>query len=345
MNRLIAKKRGGVTSGIHLAAAGGGGGDGGSVAKHGTDVLSNVIVKPIFWGNQWFHPTTPPAGEILWAIRSIFKGPYMSGLAQYGVGKGALDPNPIFTGFAPDPPQDFTNADIEEMLKTFVDSGQIPDPRTSPQVLACVFTPIDIFFNDHDFNGFHNYLFRLANLPYAWVRNIGILEFITGVFSHELVEACTDPFMDAVFGDDGSCGQVGRCEIGDYCYGPTEGRGSGSLGGVNVSSYWSVQDVSCILPEERSVPGRVQGNPALLQGRFFSPGNFELATPLVAGGLAHYSRVNIDPDLMGRSGNFCRKHWWVVRGRDHDPEQLHHGRPWKLGARCYLEWGAALVMA
>ena len=243
-----------ITWGIHATAGGSGDGNGGSVRKHNTDVLSDVIVKPIFWGNQWFHPTTPSAGQILWSIRSIFLGPYMSGLAEYGVGNGSLDPNAIFTGFGPDPPQDFTDGDIEGLVKSLIDSGQIPDPRTNPQVVACVFTPVGIFFSDHDFNGFHNYVFRLANLPYAWIRNNGDLDFVTGVFSHELAEACTDPLLDAVYGDDGSCGQTGRCEIGDYCYGPTEGGGCGSLGGVNVSAYWSVQSGGCILPEGTGQP-------------------------------------------------------------------------------------------
>src|SRR5690348_4589629 len=105
------------------------------------------------------------------------------------------------------------------MITAFIDSGQIPDPRTNPQVLPCVFTPMDIFFTDHDANGFHNFFFHLANVPYAWIRNNGDLAFLSAVFSHELAEACTDPFDDGVFGDNGSCGQSGKCEIADYCYG------------------------------------------------------------------------------------------------------------------------------
>jgi hypothetical protein len=272
---------------------GGGVGGAGSVVQHNQDVLSTVLIKPIFWGSQWFQANAPSAGAILWAIRSIFMGPYMSGLAQYGVGSGLLDPNPVFTGFAGDPPQNFRDADIQGMLKSFFDSGQL---QFDPQQLLCVFTPIDIFSENQDDNGYHSFL--SPRVPYAWIRNTGILEFVTGVFSHELVEACTDPFLDSVFGDAGSCGpQGGTCEIADYCYGPTAGGGSGSLSGINVSSYWSIRDGSCILPRERSVQGHVQGNPALIQGRFFSPGNFELVTPLYSGGLAHYSRVNIDPAL------------------------------------------------
>jgi hypothetical protein len=188
------------------------------------------------------------------------------------------------------------------MLKTFLDSGQLPNPTTNPQVLPCVFTPIDIKSDEDGANGYHNILTHTlmgstVTLPYAWMRNNGNLAFISAIFSHELAEACTDPFLNAVFGDDGSCGQDGRCEVGDYCYGPGAGRGSGTLGGINVQAYWSVSDGRCFLPKERSVPGNVQGNLALIQGRFLSPGNFELVTPQASGGLAHYSRVNIDPTL------------------------------------------------
>jgi hypothetical protein len=230
MNKIHAQRRFlGIASGIRGFSGGGGGA--GTVTQHNGRVLANALIKPVFWGSQWFHAQTPAAGEILWAIRSLLMGPYMSGLAQYGVGKATLDPNPVFTGFAPDPPQNFTRADIENMLKTFIDSGQLPGPSTNPQALLCVFTPLDIVSDQADDNGFHQVLNHGGNVPYTWVRNLGDLAFLTSVFSHELAEATTDPFLDAVFGDDGSCDQDGRCEIGDYCYGPTAGRGSGSLGG------------------------------------------------------------------------------------------------------------------
>ena len=269
------------------------------MTQHSFDVLSKVLIKPVFWGSQWFRPSTPSAGEILWAIQSILLGPFMSGLGQYGVGNGMLDPNPVFIGFAGDPPQNFKQEDIETMLLSVFQSGQLPDPSTNPQLLPCVFTPVDIVSNDSEFLGYHTSMQFLGNgVPYLWVQNIGILDFITAVFSHELAESCTNPFGDGVFGNPGTCGpQSGQCEICDYCYGPTSGRGSGSLGGINVSAYWSVRDASCILPKERSVPGVLRGNPALIQGRFLSPGNFELVAPLASGGLAHYSRVNSDPAL------------------------------------------------
>ena len=42
----------------------------------------------------------------------------------------------------------------------------------------------------------------------------------------------------------------------------------------------------------------VAGNPALVQSRFGTVGNFELVVPLAGGGLAHYWRDNADPALL-----------------------------------------------
>jgi hypothetical protein len=41
----------------------------------------------------------------------------------------------------------------------------------------------------------------------------------------------------------------------------------------------------------------VKGNPALIQGRFGTRGNFELVVPLVSGGIGHYWRDNDAPGL------------------------------------------------
>ena len=43
----------------------------------------------------------------------------------------------------------------------------------------------------------------------------------------------------------------------------------------------------------------VRGNPSLIQGRFLSPGNFEMVVPLSTAGLAHFSRVNVIPPCRG----------------------------------------------
>jgi uncharacterized membrane protein len=268
--------------------------------NHGGRLLTNVRVKPIFWGQQWLtlgHPPVPPA-EVIWAIRTIMFSPYMDGLFQYGgVQRGSVESLGLAT-FDTGPPNGFSHADIESMLKGLLDDRIIPDPGTNDQILAVVFTPPGIWSDDPSANGFHtSMVYQGAQLPYAWIRNDGTVEFISSVYSHELAEACTDPTNQGFIDDSGACQQSGACEIGDYCYGFGPGRGTETHGGVWVQAYWSVADNRCFVPQERFVEGATAGSPSLIQGRFLSPGNFELVAPLQSGGIAHYSRVNSDPAL------------------------------------------------
>jgi hypothetical protein len=283
--------------------ASGGGSGGGTVVQGPGRVLTNVHVRPIFWGSAWYHALSPSVGDIMWAMETIFLGPYFSGLAQYGVGTGQLDPTPIFTGFSIEPPNPFSETDLRNMLGALID-GTLPgaagsfNPAFDNQLLPVVFTPLDVHSTVGNANGFHNWMVHNGTkFPYAWVKNIGFLEFASAVYSHELAEACTDPFDDGVVGDDGSCGQPGGCEISDYCYGTQSGRGSGFMGGALVQAYWSIQDGGCFLPAEHRVAGQASGNPALIQGRFLSRGNFELLIPQATGGFAHYSRCNDEARL------------------------------------------------
>jgi len=284
-------------AGLFASSAGGD-----SITDHGGRVVTRVRVKPIFWGTSWFKPwlhPAPSAADVLWALKTIFVGPFMNGLDQYrGIGKGTILQE-IFVSMSVDPPNPFTQTDIENMLRdlTMLPDGRLLNAALDDQLLCCVFTRPNWKTSDPDTNGFHTWFSTAQGpLPYAWIGNDGTLEFVSAVYSHELVEACTDP-INAYFGAPGSCGQDGACEVSDYCYGPQPGGGWWPIGGAYVQGYWSVADGRCILPAERAIPGRVTGNVALIQGRFLSRGNFEMLAPLASGGLAHYSRVNDDAAL------------------------------------------------
>src|SRR5438309_2370099 len=102
-----------------------GSGGGGTVAQGLGRVLTKVHVRPIFWGTAWYHPATPSVADIMWAIQTIFLGPYFSGLSQYGVGVGTVDPTPIFTGLSVDPPLVFSDADLRTLLVAVIE-GTLP---------------------------------------------------------------------------------------------------------------------------------------------------------------------------------------------------------------------------
>src|SRR5262249_3874592 len=82
---------------------------------------------------------------------------------------------------------------------------------------------------------------------YAWFANSGRLGQITGIMSHEAVEAATDPEGTGFLGVEGTCTGAGWCEIADIC------GSTGVMNGVTVQSYWSNRTGSCIVPSPSSV--------------------------------------------------------------------------------------------
>jgi hypothetical protein len=116
------------------------------------------------------------------------------------------------------------------------------------------------------------------------------LDFVTVVFSHELIEACSDPNVNRTIvqgGPGSACPNTdgNNCEIGDVC------SSTDLVVGVRVQSYWSAKDNACVVPRN-ILSAEVESNPVLVKGRFLNPGNFEMLSPLASGGLAHFSRVN-----------------------------------------------------
>ena len=186
----------------------------GPFTDHGGRLLTNVRVKPIFWGPQWLtlgHPPVPPGASV--GDWTILFSPYMSKLSQYrGIGPGSIEPLGLAT-FDAGPPQGFTTADVEGMLRGLLDDRVIPDPATNAQLLAFVFTPPGINSEEADAAGYHTSIgYHGARLPYAWIGNDGTLGHISSVFSHELAEAATDPTNAGFIDDTGACEQTGACE-------------------------------------------------------------------------------------------------------------------------------------
>jgi hypothetical protein len=71
----------------------------------------------------------------------------------------------------------------------------------------------------------------------------GAVDAITTTFSHELVEACTDPDTTAAPAwRQVACTTPTQCEIGDVC------SSVARIFGVQVQSYWCQSDHACVIP-------------------------------------------------------------------------------------------------
>ena len=215
----------------------------------GGTVLTNVQVQLIFWGREWDSdpPPSPTASDITKAIATILSSSYMSELSQYrSISSGSLLGTTVVT--TSEPPKSFKDKDVAHFVQGLIDSGTVVSPFSNNQILYFVLMPIQVQSNKN-FVGEHTFFkytskknSHSANVHYGWVTNNGHLDFITTVFSHELVESCTDPEGTAILGTAGTCSQSGWCEIADVC------TNTGQVNGVTVQSYWSQRSRTCVIP-------------------------------------------------------------------------------------------------
>jgi hypothetical protein len=254
----------------------------------GGPVLQHVQVFLVLWGSAWNNNPDPTPESIANAATRILYGPYMSGLAQYGVGGGSLIGWKVIP--SPDPLDPFSDSDVQAFVLKELGAGTLPVPTQDNQILFAVIMPRLLLGSDTSLIGEHKFVtFKGLKVPCAWVMNNG-LDFVTVVFSHELIEACSDPNVNRTIvqgGPGSACPNTdgNNCEIGDVC------SSTDLVVGVRVQSYWSAKDNACVVPRN-IVSAEVASNPVLIKGRFLNPGNFEMLSPLASGGLAHFSRVN-----------------------------------------------------
>jgi Protein of unknown function (DUF3892) len=214
---------------------------------HGT-ILYTAQVRVVFWGSEWVSAAAPVTMfEVMADVESILGGPYLAGLQQYGVSGAHLDRVILLTN--EEPPNPFSDDDAADRVGRLMDDGVVPEPEDdNPPAVYAVFLPNKVNGSVMALPpgevGFHNTVTQFDNWWFhdgfvAWVGNDGTRQSISQNFSHELVEALTDP--------DGGGWQVEPRsrfhwnEICDVCNGTVD------LNGVSVSAYWSNQDNACII--------------------------------------------------------------------------------------------------
>jgi hypothetical protein len=224
-----------------------------STTDGGGHVLMNVEVILCFWGSFWTKTPlpSPSSDDYRTAIDGILTGPYMVSLGQYrGVGPGTLIHSEINN--STDPANGYTDADVVAMLKTRLQTTAMPAPIAGHNRFYVVILPVGILNSLAQYVGQHqSFSYNGVTGYYAWVENTGSLTgpaCVTKVFSHELVEACTNPNVDT--SNDGILVNgvgVADDEIGDTC---NNQFASVDVNGIqcSVQPYWSKVDNVCILP-------------------------------------------------------------------------------------------------
>lgn len=226
----------------------------GGVEPNDKVILARVRVAVLCWGK--FYEDHPDALDNAFALcRDLVTGPYLNGLAQYGIGRGSIAGSALFN-FSPPPATLSPDEARKQLLAWLRDTGSLFAPsKNENSLLFVVFLPPEtkptIASGKNDFCGYHDWAkfhddSKESDVFYCIIRTDSAdrtsgAKFIRSVsycVSHEIAEAVTSP--------DGRGYHKGNCEIGDLC----EQTGTHRYRGWDVEQYWSQWDRKCINGEE-----------------------------------------------------------------------------------------------
>jgi hypothetical protein len=199
-----------------------------SVAAHNALVIPHVAVNTIYYGASWNQDssTAQQTAQLDAFFGDLTNSSYMDMLGEYGVGRGALERHATFLD-GPDSGT-VTDQDLRAMLASKLANGLLNAPAgnrvfiifTGPNVVvqhggSSTAPSNSFFYGYHDaFSLPTGSTFYYAVMPYpggvnAVNSSLSAFQQMTGVASHELAEAVTDPDLHSGWFD--SAGN----EIGD----------------------------------------------------------------------------------------------------------------------------------
>ena len=238
-----------------------------SLQNHGGPVLTAVEIVTIYWGASFARENGSLAAQIDQFFDFILTSSHLDMLAQYGTAAapighgrrvrsvGISDSEP---GTATATGREVTDAQIRQALHGWIANGTVP--ATTANTLYFVYLPPNVVSIMADgkkscsaFCGYHNANGNVfyAVIPYATCNGCvfpgKFLDTITEVTSHELVEAITDPALNAWW--DPASGN----EIGDICNRQTQ-----RLGGYMIQTEWSNAQSACtFMPPAGGIGNRI----------------------------------------------------------------------------------------
>jgi hypothetical protein len=145
---------------------------------------------------------------------------------------------------SPRPNRGFSDGDVSALVESCIAAGSLPKPGAVAAPLYAVVLPPGYAHDDPHVLGEHSSIsVEGHDGAFAWITNPGTLGGLTAVFSHELVEACTNPYLDTMWLEGACPGDYDGCEIADVCQ-----PGTAIVDGNLVSTFWSARAGACIAP-------------------------------------------------------------------------------------------------
>jgi hypothetical protein len=204
---------------------------------------------------------------------------YLSALSQYNTDGIAYYAGAVVDAVDPwGQGNTLTDGQVEDAVTGGFENLGLPEPDygVTAGPLYCVITPPGISVTDFPgAPGYHQYYHEDIPLigdfvPYAWVSGDGAqqgngifqnsVDRITAVFSHEIVEAISDPGA----GDGTIITNMGNAD--ELCDPPEAENYLYRVNGVVVQSYWSAADNAYVIPDGNSQVFTVDGGNLIING-------------------------------------------------------------------------------
>lgn len=242
---------------VQLITGAGMAGPGTTVSFGGNPIIMTARVALIFYGSIWNDLSlSPNCLDIQGAVQTIFVTPYLSVLLDYQCNGAHM--NTIWNRIITDPPGNpFDGDDAGEIADDLIDNYYSTLPTYNRPNFYAVFLPPGVSLKLANVNGAHS---NDGNTYYSW-QLYGSLDYITSTFSHELVEAMTDPDGDGWQVD--PRGDTNWNEIADVC-----NNASMRVNGVAVAAYFSQSYKACVVPQPDPPPPPPPPPPSLPNGEY-----------------------------------------------------------------------------
>jgi len=220
-------------------------GPGTTVSFGGNPTIMDARVALIFYGSAWNDLTlSPNCLDIQSAVKTIFGTPYTSQLIDYQCNGAFM--NTLWNRIVTNPPGNpFDPSDAGSVANDLIDNFYSTLPHDRPNFYA-IFLPPGVSSQEAGVSGAHS---NDGSTYYSW-QLYGSLDAITTTFSHELVEAMTDPDGNGWQVDPRDSGPNSSWhEIADICKGTSK-----RVNGVLVASYFSTSFNACVVPRPDPPP-------------------------------------------------------------------------------------------
>ncbi len=218
---------------------------------HQGPVAGSARLQLLFWGDYWNTPAANPStGTLSDAATTIVNSAYLSELTQYGFSSISLLDPLVVTQPGPSTPT-FSFDNVGNMVWDLIDGGSFPEPdEDGGNIIYMVFAPPGAVYDDAKAAGAHSGRKDKQDLlepdtERAWIGwvDYGTLDQMTFTFSHELIEAITDPEPNTGWHIDGVPSTLE--EIGDV-----GGGMNWMVGGYKVQGYYSARLQAIVVPSD-----------------------------------------------------------------------------------------------